>query len=303
VPSGILLLDKPLGLSSNAALQRVRRALGAHKAGHVGTLDPLASGMLPVCLDEATKVVADIESGRKAYEFSVAFGSRTSTGDAEGAEIERASVPELSREAIERVLAALRGAQRQTPPMYSAIKRSGRPLYELARAGIEVERAARPVVIHELRLIECGPTLARCACECSKGTYIRALAEDIARALGTVGHVVALRRAWVEPFEGLGMVELEQVLDDPVAARHALLAPDRALGFLAAVTLQGADIERCRHGQRVAATVIAPSPEGGMASGTRVRLYAASGGFLGLGEWLGDGSVQPKRLLAPEPRA
>src|SRR5579872_6739780 len=180
--SGILLLDKPEGLSSNAALQRTRRALGADKAGHVGSLDPLATGMLPVCLGEATKVAGELVGGRKRYRFAVRLGTATATGDREGAVTETAPVPPLERAAIERVLEGFRGIQTQVPPMYSALKRDGRPLYELARAGIEVERAPRTIELSELRLHSAGDGTLDLEVLCSKGTYIRVLAADIARA-------------------------------------------------------------------------------------------------------------------------
>src|SRR5882672_1839809 len=154
MPTGIILLDKPKGLSSNGALQRVRKAFGARSAGHVGTLDPMATGMLPLCLDEATKIIAEIESGAKCYEFTLALGRRTTTGDADGEVVEEQPVPALTPSAVEAVLMRFRGTQSQVPPMYSALKRDGRPLYELARQGIEVERAARPVTIYELKLID-----------------------------------------------------------------------------------------------------------------------------------------------------
>src|SRR5262249_48100621 len=163
--------------------------LRADKAGHVGSLDPLATGMLPICLGEATKIAGDILSGRKLYRFTVGLGTRTSTGDLEGAVLEKSPVPELSPPRVEQVLQSFLGSGTQIPPMYSALKRNGQPLYKLARAGIEVERAARHIEIVELHLL----TLTECAVElevlCSKGTYVRTLAEDIARALGTCGHV------------------------------------------------------------------------------------------------------------------
>src|SRR4051812_15647785 len=153
MPTGILLLDKPQGLTSNGALQRVRKAFGAGSAGHVGTLDPMATGMLPLCLDEATKVIAEIESGAKCYEFTVQLGARTDTGDAEGQVVEEQAVPLLDAAGIERVLTGFRGVLQQVPPMYSALKRQGRPLYELARKGIEVERAARTIEVRRLELV------------------------------------------------------------------------------------------------------------------------------------------------------
>src|SRR3954466_10289693 len=189
MPSGILLLDKPRGLTSNGALQRVRKAFGAKSAGHVGTLDPMATGMLPLCLDEATKVIAEVESGGKCYEFTVELGARTDTGDAEGQVVERSAVPALDVPRVEAALAGFRGMQKQVPPMYSALKRAGRPLYELARQGIEVERSARTIEIRRLELLALRHTAIDLICECAKGTYIRVLGEDIARSLGTVGYL------------------------------------------------------------------------------------------------------------------
>src|SRR5690349_7003847 len=157
MPSGILLLDKPQGLTSNGALQRVRKAYGAKSAGHVGTLDPMATGMLPICLDEATKVIAEIESGAKAYAFTLRLGARTNTGDSEGDVAETLPVPAFDAAAVETVLDRFRGPQLQVPPMYSALKREGRPLYELARQGIEVERQPRSIEIRRLELVEQRP--------------------------------------------------------------------------------------------------------------------------------------------------
>jgi len=198
--NGILLLDKPLGLSSNAALQKTRRMLGADKAGHVGSLDPLASGMLPICLGEATKIAGDILSGRKLYRFTVALGTRTATGDTEGSVVETAAVPDFDESQLDRVLLQFHGSQTQIPPMYSALKRDGQPLYKLARAGIEVERAARDIEIFTLTRQAWSLSQLELEVLCSKGTYVRTLAEDIAKALGTCGHVRALRRVYVEPF-------------------------------------------------------------------------------------------------------
>ena len=182
--SGILLLDKPAGLSSNAALQRVRRTLGAHKAGHVGSLDPLATGMLPICLGEATKIAGEILAGRKCYRFTIGLGLRTATGDVAGAVVETAPVPALNESAIDAVLQGFLGPQTQIPPMYSALKRAGQPLYKLARAGLEVEREARPIELFALRLLAFSAA-ARLELQalCSKGTYVRTLAQDIGARL------------------------------------------------------------------------------------------------------------------------
>jgi len=289
--SGILLLDKPAGLSSNATLQRVRRTLGAHKAGHVGSLDPLATGMLPICLGEATKIAGEILAGRKCYRFTIGLGLRTATGDVAGAVVETAPVPALNESAIDAVLQGFLGPQTQIPPMYSAIKRAGQPLYKLARAGLEVEREARPIELFALRLLAFSAA-ARVELQvlCSKGTYVRTLAQDIAKALGTCGHVTALRRLYVEPFEGESM----ETLDSVAAARQAgawprILAPDQPLGHLSAISLELTDAMRLRHGQAV--TV----PATGLPC--RVRLYDEAGRFLGIGESDGLGSVQPRRLF------
>jgi tRNA pseudouridine55 synthase len=289
VRSGILLLDKPLGVSSNAALQRVRRLLGAAKAGHVGTLDPLATGMLPICLEEATKIAGDILSGRKCYRFRVSLGARTATGDAEGAVIACLPVPALETAAIQRVLRAFLGRQAQVPPMYSALKRDGEPLYRLARAGQEVERAAREIDISALELLGFDGNRMELEVLCSKGTYVRTLAEDIARALGTCGFVARLRRVYVEPFTSAPMHTLEAIAAARSAGDYpALLPADAAVGHFAALYLDSARAQRLRQGQAVAAHA---------ALSGRVRLYEESGRFLGMGEADGQGQVRPRRLF------
>jgi len=292
--SGILLLDKPQGLSSNGALQRVRRAYGAKGAGHIGTLDPMATGMLPICLDEATKVIAEIESGAKAYQFTLTLGARTDTGDADGLTVETLPVPALDTATLEAALARFRGPQSQVPPMYSALKRDGRPLYELARQGIEVERAARQLEIRSLELRAHSAASVELACECTKGTYIRVLGEDIARALGTCGHLTRLRRAWVEPFRGMSMVDLDAALAG-AAAGSFLMPPDAALSHLAEAQLAEAQGVTFRRGQPATATdPVTPT------GGRRVRVYGPDRVFLGLAEVLPDGRLQPRRLLLPD---
>ncbi len=292
MPDGILLLDKPLGLSSNAALQRVRRLFGRVKAGHVGSLDPLASGMLPVCLGEATKVAGDILAGRKCYRFTIALGTATATGDAEGVPVAHAAVPELAVEAVRALLARFEGEHTQIPPMYSALKKGGTPLYRLARAGVTVERSARTVTLHGLRLLELGADALELETVCSKGTYVRVLAEDIARALGTCGHVSALRRLYVEPFEGAAMATLGELEALPERARAGQLLPaDRALQHLPAVTLDAEEVRRLRLGQALACEA---------APAARVRVYAA-GAFVGLGTIEAPGLLRPKRLIVSPP--
>jgi tRNA pseudouridine55 synthase len=312
---GILLLDKPLGLSSTAAGLRVRRLLRAAKAGHVGSLDPLATGMLPVCLGEATKVAGEVLEGRKVYRFTVALGARTSTGDAEGVVEERAPVPSFDAAAVRAALQRFVGETLQVPPMYSAIKQGGQPLYKLARAGQVVARAPRTIQVdaYELIGLESGPdglpASLDCRVTCGKGTYVRVLAEDLARALGTVGHVAALRRERVEPFDPAGLVTLEAIEASAEAAEAAglppeeiarrprlpWLTPDQALPHLPAVTLDGEGERRLLHGQPVAVSTA------DWAVGQRVRLVGPGGGFLGLGAVSGPGRVAPKRLVARQP--
>jgi tRNA pseudouridine55 synthase len=293
MPTGILVLDKPAGLTSNGALQRVRRAFGAASAGHVGTLDPMATGMLPICLDEATKVIAEIESGAKCYEFTVQLGSRTDTGDREGVVVEERAVPVLDEARVEQVLAGFRGVQSQIPPMYSALKRAGRPLYELARQGIEVERNARTIEIRRLELVQRRADSLDLICECAKGTYIRVLGEDIAKALGTVGHLTSLRRLWVEPFRGLPMFTLDAALAG-AADRSGLLQPDAALQALPYVGLSAPMAAAMRQGQAVT------HAEAARSTGRRVRIYGPDGVFMGLAEALPDGRLQPRRLMRIE---
>jgi tRNA pseudouridine55 synthase len=291
--NGILLLDKPAGLSSNAVLQKARRLLGAQKAGHVGSLDPLATGMLPICLGEATKIAGDILAGRKLYRFTMRLGSRTATGDTEGAVVETGPVPALDAPQLSRVLQGFLGRQTQIPPMFSALKRDGQPLYKLARAGIEVERAARDIEIYELRRLDSGrrdADLLDLEVLCSKGTYVRTLAEDISKALGTCGHVVSLRRVFVEPFIDAPMETLESVARAREAgALPRILPADAPLQHLAAVHLDQRQADSILHGQPV---VVA----GGVQTG-RLRLYDARGTFMGIGESDGTGTVRPKRLF------
>jgi tRNA pseudouridine55 synthase len=287
---GILLLDKPAGMSSNAALQRVRRLLGGCKAGHAGSLDPLATGMLPLCLGEATKIAGEILSSRKRYRFTIGLGTRTATGDREGAVIEQGPVPAGWQGALEAVLGGFRGPGRQVPPMYSALKRDGRPLYALARAGVTVEREAREIEIFELAPVSLSREAVELDVLCSKGTYVRTLAEDIARALGTCGHVTALHRSWVEPFEKETMQTLDAVTracEQGTGPR--LLAPDLPLAHLPAAGLQAWEAERIGHGQAVVR--VRALPPG------RVRLYDAGRRFLGVGESDGRGSIRPRRLF------
>jgi tRNA pseudouridine55 synthase len=282
--TGIFLLDKPLGLSSNHALQRVKRLLGAQKAGHVGSLDPLATGMLPICLGEATKIAGEILSLRKQYRYTVKLGERTATGDAEGDVVETLPVPPVDADEVRRAVAGFMGRQQQVPPMYSAIKKEGQPLYRIAREGGEVERAPREIEVFEYRLVGIeGPSL-QLDVLCAKGTYVRVLAEDLARALGTCGHVTQLRRLYVEPFAEEPMSTLE---DLEGAAPPRILPADRGVPHFPAVTLDAPSADKLRHGQAV--RLAAARPPG------RVRLYDQGGGFMGVGE--AEGAMdRPRRL-------
>ncbi len=299
---GILLLDKPVGLSSNAALQCVRRLCGGVKAGHGGSLDPLASGMLPICLGAATRLAGELLAGRKAYRFGLQLGARSASGDAETGIIERCAVPVLTRTQIEAVLRRFLGPQQQLPPMYSALKRDGQPLYRLARRGVNVERAPRAVLIDSLRLLEQQPDLLQLAVLCSKGTYVRVLGEDIARALGTCGHLASLRREYVEPFAAESMVTLGQL---EAAVRDAsawpLLAADRAVEHLPPLHLSDADARAISQGRTLSQGASnAASSAASSAADQLWRLYDARGRFLGLGRTDGRGQLRARRLF-PQP--
>ena len=293
-PSGIFLLDKPSGMSSNAALQRVKRLFGASKAGHTGSLDPLASGMLPVCLGEATKVAGALLDAHKHYRFVVRLGSRTASGDLEEEVIERREVPSLGAEAVTSALGAFVGPRSQVPPMHSAIKQGGKRLYELARRGLEVDRAARAIEIVSLELETWATPDLTLLAVCSKGTYIRVLAEEVAAALGTCGHVTLLHRVWTSPFEKDTAVAFDRLEAADLAERESWLLPiDHALQHWPRVDLGEGDADRIGHGQ----VLNLDRSEGGSAGPTPVRLYGPGSRFLGLGEWTEGGRLAPKRLL------
>ena len=293
---GILLLDKPVGMTSNRALQRARHLMFARKAGHTGSLDPLASGLLPLCFGEATKVSAFLLDADKTYEVRIRLGERTDTADADGEVIATAPVPALDAATVETALRGLEGEQDQVPPMYSAVKHQGERLYKIARRGEDVERKSRRVTVHSLDLDGLDGAELDITVACSKGTYVRTLAEDIARALGTEGHVVALRRTRVGPFETpmhtLDEVEAAAEADGAGAyeRRDSLLLPvDAAIPDWPLVELTHASARFIRQGQPV---LVPRAPTDG-----RVRLYS-DGDFLGIGEILDDGRIAPRRLLA-----
>jgi tRNA pseudouridine55 synthase len=286
---GILLLDKPLGLSSNTALQMVRRLYNAEKAGHTGSLDPLATGLLPVCLGQATKLCGYLLDADKRYRAQVRLGVRTATGDAEGEVVATSEPSALSRERLESAMAGFLGSIEQVPPMYSALKRDGQPLYRLARAGVEVERAPRRVEIRVLRLLAFGDGLFEFEVACSKGTYVRTLAEDWAAAAGQQAHLVALRRTGLAPFDAAAMVTLERLEAEPEAGRDALLLPPAAaLAGWPRLEVDEALAGRLGHGQTVAAE----------ASSGLVAVFDRTRQLLGIAESDGAGRLMPRRWLS-----
>jgi tRNA pseudouridine55 synthase len=287
---GILLLDKALGLSSNAALQQVRALFNAAKAGHAGSLDPLASGLLPVCFGQATKVCGRLLNSGKTYRVLVQLGARTESGDGETEVIERAAVPPLDDSAVDAVLAGFVGEQEQVPPMHSALKFEGKRLYELARRGESVEREPRRIAIHRMSRVRLERDELEFDVYCSKGTYIRTLAADIADRLGTLGYVRGLRRLSLDPFGDLPMYTLEQLAERPPSVRDALLLqPDQAFVDLPRVELGAAAVEGLLQGR----TVAAPHP----AAPGELRAYDGQGRFLGMVQSAGEGRVRPVRLF------
>ncbi|MCB4358101.1 tRNA pseudouridine(55) synthase TruB [Quatrionicoccus australiensis] len=284
---GVLLLDKPIGLTSNDALQKARRLFSAAKGGHTGTLDPLATGLLPLCFGEATKFSADLLDADKTYEAVLKLGVTTDSGDAEGKVLETAAV-NVTESDIFRVLPMFTGDLQQIPPMHSALKRDGRPLYELARQGIEVEREARAVTIHRLECLAFSGDSLSLRVACSKGTYIRVLAADIGRELGCGAHLTALRRTVVGDLDLVNAVTLAELEALDEAGRMARLQPvDALVHTLPIVTVEGEAESRFRHGNPV------DLPAG--LSG-KIRVYAGDQ-LIGVGEPGGDGRLWPKRLV------
>lgn len=287
--NGVLLLDKPGGMTSNVALQTARRLLNAAKAGHTGTLDPMATGLLPLTFGEATKFSADLLDADKSYRATLRLGATTSTGDADGTVLETRSVAVTSGD-VDAALSRFVGTIEQVPPMHSALKRDGRPLYELARAGAEVERAPRRITVHRLALIEHRGDAVVVDVDCSKGTYVRVLAEDIGRVLGCGAHLSALRRIRAGRLSVDDAVSMSALEAMALEERRALLLPeDELLASLATVRLDAVHTERFRQGQRLA---LDAEPRG-----HRVRVYGGTNELLGtatISEW---GVVEPERLV------
>jgi len=289
---GVLLLDKPVGLSSNDALIRAKRLLLAKKAGHTGTLDPLASGLLPLCFGEATKFSQDLLEADKTYEATMRLGQRTATGDAEGEVLDTRAV-ECDRAAVEAALARFTGEIVQVPPMYSALKRDGKPLYEYARAGQTVEREGRNVTIHALELLACELPDVTFRVTCSKGTYVRTLAEDIGETLGCGAHLTMLRRTGVGALTLEHAVTLDALSDAAEAARDAWLQPvDALLSTFPLVRLDETSAKRFLHGQRLPLSALDAIDA---AEGERVRVYDAER-LLGVAR-KANGVLAPERLV------
>jgi tRNA pseudouridine55 synthase len=290
----VLVLDKPSGMTSNAALQAAKRLYRASKAGHAGTLDPLASGVLPILFGEATKFASFLLEADKEYLATVKLGETTSTGDAEGEVIERRQT-DVANDRIEAALARFRGEIMQTPPMYSALKRDGRPLYELARAGLSVERAPRPVVISELSFAGRSGELIELIVRCSKGTYVRTLAEDIGAALGTGAHLAGLVRLAAGGYRIEQAVRLDELEAMAEAERDArLLSLEGLLAGLARIELDTERARRFRNGQPVS---------GEVAASGRCVVFGGRGELLGVGELGQGGDLRPLRLTAFHPDA
>lgn len=292
--SGVLLLNKPTGISSNKALQKVRAMLYASKGGHTGNLDPMATGLLPLCFGEATKFSSYLLDADKAYIACARLGQVSDTGDADGTIVNERPVPELSTEQLEQVMQRFVGPIEQVPPMYSALKQNGQPLYKLAREGKTVERKARPVTIYSIELIDWQAPDLTFSVRCSKGTYVRTLAEDIGEQLGCGAHLISLHRTHTGGFEASEMItmdQLQQVRDDEGSIDHFLLPADILVSHFAKKNLSAAETARILHGQDIANTENLT----GM-----VRLYDPEQQFLGLAEASETGRLMPRRLIVTD---
>lgn len=293
--NGILLLDKPLGISSNQALQRIKRLFNAKKAGHTGSLDPLATGMLPICFGEAAKFSQFLLDADKSYFVTAKLGERTSTGDREGEIIETCPVPDITEEQLKKTLAQFLGELEQTPPMFSAVKVQGKPLYQLARRGIQVERKPRKIRIHSLNLENIHPPEFSFQAHCSKGTYVRVLVEDIGDVLKCGAHVTELRRTMVHPYNQLKMytvLELENILNQSgmEGLDNCLLPIETSIQGFLSLTLSAQDIFYLRTGRTIQPASFLPD--------VLVKLVSEDGKFLGMGETLPDGRIKIRRFLS-----
>lgn len=290
--NGIILINKPGLLTSNAVLQQVKRLYRAQKAGHMGSLDPLATGMLPICFGEATKFAHCGLEADKSYEVTAQFGVTTNTGDSQGEILTSTAIDSLSCRAIEHIIPTFLGESLQIPPMYSALKHQGKKLYELARAGIEIERQPRPIILHHLTLLQCDLPYARFSVGCSKGTYIRSLIEDIGAALGVGAHVTQLHRDFTAGFEQQTMFSLEELSALSEPERDACLLPvDFMLQALPIIILDEITLGLLYQGRMVAANSMALSGQ--------VRVYNQDNVYQGLADWDAENELlAPKRLMA-----
>ena len=287
---GILLLNKPLGMSSAGAVARAKHLFNARKAGHTGSLDPLASGLLPICFGEATKFGTQLLEADKTYRVTVRLGERTPSADRESEVIETRPVAPFSREQLQAELDRFPRDYNQVPPMHSALKQDGKPLYEYARAGITRERSARAITIREMQLLDWQSPDLSFDVRCTKGAYIRVLAEDLAAQMGTIGHLAALHRLAVEPFSAEPQWTFEQLESmSPEQLRALLLPVDAALYACRRFELPAGGVNALRQGQTLNVALELP--------GT-VRIYAAGLGFLGLGEIQAAGLLKPLRLIS-----
>jgi tRNA pseudouridine55 synthase len=292
--NGILLLNKPLGLSSNAALQRARYLFNAKKAGHTGSLDPQATGVLPLCFGEATKVSGYLLNSDKRYTTTVQLGQTTTTGDTEGEILSNVPVTDIADETLQQVLAQFTGEITQIPPMYSALKHNGTPLYKLARQGIEVKRKQRNITIYALTLLERTEDTLILDVQCSKGTYIRTLAQDIGDALGFGAYITHLERTHVSPFDCTTLYTLEQLQqlaeqEDKTALHNTLLPIDTALKNQPRLILNDEESTLIKNGIKIA--------KDDLPDATLIRLYHDSGEFIGIGRCASDKLLAPKRMM------
>ena len=303
IVSGVLLIDKPQGMTSQQVVSKVKYLLksdvhDSKKAGHTGTLDPMATGLLPICLGEATKFSHYQLDAVKSYQAIIKLGEQTDTGDAEGEIITTIPVPHVTQAMLQSVTEQFLGEIMQVPPMYSALKKDGKKLYELAREGIEVERAARPLTIYQLSLTPLSAQQLQLTVTCSKGTYVRVLAEDIAKALGTVGHLTALRRIQTGDFEIANAITLADFAALDVAARFdKLLAVDACVHSLPSLLLDDSQSKRIRQGQRLNVKATMLTQQMNLTFNQTFRLFDDHEQFLGTGLLEPNGRLQPMKLV------
>ena len=303
IVSGVLLIDKPQGMTSQQVVSKVKYLLksdvhDSKKAGHTGTLDPMATGLLPICLGEATKFSHYQLDAIKSYQAIIKLGEQTDTGDAEGQIIATIPVPHVTQAMLQSVTEQFLGEIMQVPPMYSALKKDGKKLYELAREGIEVERTARPLTIYELSLTPLSDQQLQLTVTCSKGTYVRVLAEDIAKALGTVGHLTALRRIQTGDFEIANAITLADFAALDVAARFdKLLAVDACIHSLPSLLLDDSQSKRIRQGQRLNVKATMLTQQMNLTANQTIRLFDDHQQFLGTGLLEPNGRLQPMKLV------